>query len=106
MPFTSHRVFSCYTAFTAGKRTEEKMGREKDIKIRIARTEDAEALLRIYAPYVEKTAITFEYEAPALSEFRERIENTLKKISLSCSRKGRGNFGVCLYGVFWRTGGL
>lgn len=36
---------------------------------------DAEELLAIYAPYVEKTAITFEYEVPTLDEFRERIRN-------------------------------
>ena len=30
------------------------------LQIRVATKEDAEALLAIYAPYVEKTAITFE----------------------------------------------
>lgn len=35
---------------------------------------DAVALLEIYAPYVEHTAITFEYEVPSLEEFRQRIE--------------------------------
>ncbi|HJC11035.1 MAG TPA: GNAT family N-acetyltransferase [Candidatus Blautia merdigallinarum] len=35
-----------------------------DIKLRTARTEDAEKLLEIYRPYVEKTAISFEYEVP------------------------------------------
>ena len=29
--------------------------------IRTARPEDADELLKIYAPYVENTAITFEY---------------------------------------------
>lgn len=37
-------------------------------------TEDAEALLAIYAPYVRDTAISFEYEVPSLSEFRDRIQ--------------------------------
>ena len=52
-----------------------------DLKIRIrpAKPEDAEKLLAIYAPYVEQTAITFEYEVPTVEEFRERIHNTLKK---------------------------
>ena len=50
-----------------------------NLKIRTATIEDAKVLLEIYAPYVEKTAITFEYEVPPLYEFRERIENTLKK---------------------------
>lgn len=35
---------------------------------------DAEALLEIYAPYVEETAISFEYEVPTAAEFRQRIE--------------------------------
>lgn len=30
------------------------------LRIRTARLSDAPALLKIYAPYVEKTAITFE----------------------------------------------
>ena len=46
--------------------------------IRTARPEDAEALLRIYAPYVQETAITFEYEVPAEAEFRQRIETVLQ----------------------------
>ena len=40
---------------------------------------DAEELLNIYAYYVENTAITFEYDVPSVSEFNERIVNTLKK---------------------------
>ena len=47
--------------------------------VRIARPEDAEKLLAIYAPYVENTAITFEYEVPSIEEFRERIEHTLSR---------------------------
>ncbi len=41
--------------------------------IRPASVEDAEELLGIYAPYVEKTAITFEYKVPTVDEFRRRI---------------------------------
>ncbi len=53
--------------------------KEHDIHIRVASVDDAEALLAIYAPYVEKTAITFEYEVPSLDEFRGRIRHTLQK---------------------------
>ena len=49
------------------------------LQIRVATKEDAEALLAIYAPYVEETAITFEYEVPSIEEFRCRIQETLKK---------------------------
>ncbi len=49
------------------------------IQIRTARLEDAEAILNIYQYYVKNTAISFEYEAPDVEEFRKRIKNTLKK---------------------------
>ena len=49
-----------------------------NIKLRIATVDDAEELLQIYKPYVENTAITFEYEVPDCKEFAQRIVNTLK----------------------------
>ena len=49
------------------------------MQIRRATENDAEALLKIYAPYVEHTAITFEYEVPSVEEFRSRIRHTLEK---------------------------
>lgn len=48
-----------------------------ELTFRVARPEDAEALLAIYAPYVEETAITFEYEVPSVEAFRARIAHTL-----------------------------
>lgn len=36
---------------------------------------DAGRLLEIYAPYVEKTAISFEYEVPTVEEFCTRIHD-------------------------------
>ena len=49
------------------------------ITIRMAEESDAKALLAIYAPYVEKTAVTFEYEVPTVLEFKNRIASTLKR---------------------------
>lgn len=49
------------------------------MEIRIARASDAKALADIYAPYVEKTAITFEYDAPSALDFCDRINSTLEK---------------------------
>ena len=43
------------------------------IGIREATTEDAARLLEIYAYYVERTAITFEYDVPTVEEFKKRI---------------------------------
>ena len=48
-----------------------------ELTFRVARPEDAAALLAIYAPYVEETAITFEYEVPSVEAFRARIAHTL-----------------------------
>lgn len=49
------------------------------IKIRFATIEDATELQAIYKPYVENTAITFEYDAPTVEEFAGRIRSTLEK---------------------------
>ena len=44
------------------------------LTIRFATPADAEALVAIYAPYILKTAITYEYEIPSTAEFAHRIE--------------------------------
>jgi phosphinothricin acetyltransferase len=44
------------------------------MEIRKVTVDDAKELLDIYAPYVEKTAITFEYDVPSVNEFEERIK--------------------------------
>ena len=44
----------------------------ENVNIRVASPDDAEKLLEIYAPYVEKTAITFEYDVPTVHEFKKR----------------------------------
>ena len=49
------------------------------ITIRTAQLSDAPEILKIYAPYIENTAITFEYEVPSTREFEGRISGTLKK---------------------------
>lgn len=47
------------------------------MEIRLATPKDAEALLQIYRFYVENTAISFEYIAPTVAEFQNRIAKTL-----------------------------
>lgn len=47
--------------------------------VRTARPEDAPRLLAIYAHYVERTAISFEYETPSLPAFRERMARTMAR---------------------------
>ena len=40
---------------------------------------DASALLAIYAPYILKTGITFEYTVPTEEQFAQRIRHVLEK---------------------------
>ena len=47
-------------------------------QVRSVTAADAERLLTIYAYYVEKTAITFDYDVPSLQEFRDRMEHTMQ----------------------------
>ena len=50
-----------------------------NIKVEKVTIEDAKELLKIYAPYVENTAISFEYEVPAVEEFAGRIKAIISK---------------------------
>jgi phosphinothricin acetyltransferase len=45
--------------------------------LRLATETDAAAVRRIYEPYVDDTAITFELEPPSTDEIRDRIRETL-----------------------------
>ena len=47
------------------------------MQIRRATENDAEALLKIYAPYVEHSTASWEYEAPSLAEFSGRLREHL-----------------------------
>ncbi len=69
-------------------------------KIRAAAAADAPALLAIYAPYVEKTAITFEYDVPKESEFAARIAHTLEKYPYLVAERGGEIAGYAYAGPF------
>ncbi|GAA2756337.1 GNAT family N-acetyltransferase [Actinopolymorpha rutila] len=49
-----------------------------DVKVRDATTDDAEACAAIYAPYVEKTTITFEIDPPTPEAMAVRIDSALR----------------------------
>lgn len=53
--------------------------KKENLIFRFATEEDAEKILKIYEPYVEKTTITFEYEVPSVEEFKGRIREILKE---------------------------
>ena len=44
-----------------------------NIRIRPAEERDIPAMLAVYAPYVEETAVSFEYAVPSPEEFRARL---------------------------------
>ena len=43
------------------------------MSVRPAKVQDIPRILEIYAPYVENTAISFEYTVPTLAEFTQRF---------------------------------
>lgn len=46
-----------------------------DLKFKSLDLAEAQAVLAIYQPYIEDTAITFEYTVPSLDEWQERIQH-------------------------------
>lgn len=46
-------------------------------RIRLATLADAKALLDIYRPYVEETAVSFEYTVPSLTKFEQRLSDIM-----------------------------
>ena len=61
---------------------------ETDIRIRMARWEDAPALLDIFTPYVLQTAVAFNYEPPTLEEFRATMEDRLRRYPYLVAQRG------------------
>jgi phosphinothricin acetyltransferase len=75
----------------------------KTINIRAAAPGDAAELLNIYAPYVEETAISFEYETPSVAEFEKRISDTLLKYPYFVAETDEGIAGYTYAAPFkWR----
>ena len=72
----------------------------EQITIRTAAPGDAAALLEIYAWYVERTAVTFEYEVPTAAEFRARIEKTLEKYPYLVAERDGAVLGYAYAGPF------
>lgn len=70
-----------------------------NISIRIAAESDAAAIAAIYAPYVENTAITFEYTAPSPAEICLRMKNTMKKYPYIVAECGSETVGYAYAGA-------
>ena len=69
--------------------------KNKEIVIRPATPDDAAALLKIYAPYVTDTAITFEYEIPSVEEFQRRIREIHARYPYLLASKDGKVVGYC-----------
>lgn len=70
------------------------------MNIRVAVPEDASDLVRIYAPYVTNTAVTFEYKIPGVEEFAERIRETLKRYPYLVVEEAGSVFGYAYASPF------
>ncbi len=71
------------------------------MNIRVATKEDAAAIRRIYAPYVQDTAVTFEYDVPEEEEMHRRIENTLNEYPYLVAEENGVVVGYAYTGRFY-----
>ena len=72
----------------------------RDIHIRVARESDAAALQAIYAPYVERTAVSFEYEVPDVATFAGRIRRVQERYPYLVAESDRELLGYAYAGSF------
>ena len=72
----------------------------RNLTIRPAAPGDAAALLAVYAPYVEETAITFEYQVPTVEDFAGRISRTLERYPYLIAESDGGLAGYAYAGPF------
>lgn len=68
--------------------------------IREATVEDAAAIRSVYAPYVESTVITFEYQVPSVEEFRRRIAHTRERYPYFVAEEDGRVLGYAYAGSF------
>ena len=73
---------------------------ETDIRICMARQEDAAALLDIFTPYVLQTAVAFNYEPPTLEEFSATMADRLRRYPYLVARRGKEVVGYAYASPF------
>lgn len=73
---------------------------ENNIIIRLARPDDAPALVDIYSYYVLNTAVTYEYEVPSIEEFAARISRVLSKYPYLVAETDGKLLGYAYAGTF------
>ena len=72
------------------------------MQIRVAEEKDAATLLEIYSYYVEKTAITFEYETPSIEEFTHRIHDIKANIRILWQKRRERSWDMPMVRRFTR----
>ena len=75
-------------------------GSAGDVLVRPVTEDDAGRLLEIYSYYVEKTAVSFEYDVPTVQEFRRRISATTQKYPYLCAVQDGRILGYAYAGAF------
>lgn len=70
------------------------------VLLRVASLEDAAALREIYRPYVERTAVTFEYDVPSEEEFRRRMAAILPRYPYLVAEQGGRPLGYAYAASF------
>ena len=65
------------------------------MEIRLVKKEDAKGILAIYAPYVENTTITFEYDVPLIEDFSKRIEDISDSMPYFVAIENNTIIGYC-----------
>jgi L-amino acid N-acyltransferase YncA len=73
--------------------------------IRLATLRDAPACLRIYAPVVEQTTISFEVEVPSVEEMERRIADTLVQYPWLILEESEGVQGYAYGGLHRKRSG-
>lgn len=72
------------------------------IRIRLATEADAPSVLEIYAPIVQETHISFEYEVPSAAEIAGRIRGKLVKYPWLVAEREDGLILGYAYAGLWR----
>ena len=68
---------------------------EEHFIIRPAGVDDAEAILAIYAPYIRRTAVTFEITVPTPEDFRKRVRQISAAYPYLLAEKDGELLGYC-----------
>ncbi len=73
-----------------------------EVTINLITNNDIEGVLKVYAPYIEETAISFEYEVPTLEEFIGRVHAITKQYPWLVAKE-HGNVIGYAYGTTHRA---